>query len=336
MLYEQNWEEYMIYILYLGLALAVVGISIRLSYYVNLLDRTTNISGAFIGGVMLAAVTSLPELFTSISATLFVDQPEMVIGNILGSNTFNLFVLGGLIVLNLKTFKKCFLSPSHKNTLVATIIMYILVTSAMIFPAHFEVLNTNPVSIIILVIYLGAVKMMSSDDSKEEDSLEIETSLSKNQILVRFGVLSIMLVVVSIGLTFTTDILAQKLNLGMTVAGALLLGVATSLPELTSSISLVRMKNFNATTGNIVGSNLFNFSILFIADITYRGNSIYFSTPEAFNLVIAGLMATLASLLAFQFKTSDRTYSPVLLNSVYKISGCLAVLSYILFLRSTI
>lgn len=326
----------MIYILYLGLALAVVGISIKLSYYVNLLDRTTNISGAFIGGVMLAAVTSLPELFTSISATIFVDQPEMVIGNVLGSNTFNLFVFGGLILLNLKTFKKCFLSPSHKNTLVATIIMYLLVTSAMIFPAHFEVFNTNPVSIIILIIYLGAVKMMSSDDSKEEDSLEIETTLTKNQILARFGIFSIMLVIVSIALTFTTDILAQKLNLGMTVAGALLLGVATSLPELTSSISLVRMKNFNATTGNIVGSNLFNFSILFIADITYSGNSIYFSNPEASNLVIAGLIATLASLLAFQFKTSNRRYSPVLLNSVYKIAGCLAVLSYILFLRSTI
>lgn len=326
----------MIYLLYLILAIAVVGISIKLSYYVNLLDRTTNISGAFIGGVMLAAVTSLPELFTSISATVFVDQPEMVLGNILGSNIFNLFVLGGLILLNLKTFKKCFLSPSHKNTLVATIIMYVLVISAMIFPAHFHVFNTNPVSIIILVIYLGAVKMMSSDDSKDEDSLEIEASLTKNQILIRFGIFSIMLVVVSIGLTFATDILAQKLNLGMTIAGALLLGVATSLPELTSSISLVRMKNFNATTGNIVGSNLFNFSILFIADISYSRSSIYFSNQEASNLVLFGLAATLSSLLAFQFKTSNKKYSPELLNGIYTISGCLAVLSYILFLRSSI
>lgn len=326
----------MIYILYLILALAVVGISVKLSYYVNLLDRTTNISGAFIGGVMLAAVTSLPELFTSISATLFVNQPELVLGNILGSNLFNLFVLGGLIIFNLKNFKNCFLSPSHKNTLVATIIMYILVTSAMIFPAHFHVFNTNPVSIIILVIYLGAVKMMSSDDSKEEDSLEINANLTKNQILVRFAVFSIMLVIVSIGLTFATDILAQKLNLGMTVAGALLLGVATSLPELTSSISLVKMKNFNATTGNIVGSNLFNFSILFIADITYSRSSIYFSNTEASNLIIFGLIATLASLLAIQFKSTNRQYSPAVLNGVYAISGFLAIISYVLFLKLSI
>ena len=326
----------MIYILYLILALGVVGISVKLSYYVNLLDRTTNISGAFIGGVMLAAVTSLPELFTSLSATLFVNQPELVLGNVLGSNLFNLFVLGSLIFFNLKNFKQCFLSPSHKNTLVATVIMYILVVSAMIFPAHFHVFNINPVSIIILVIYLGAVKMMSSDESKEESSLDMKSELTKNQILFRFGVLSIMLVIVSICLTFTTDILAQKLNLGMTVAGALLLGVATSLPELTSSISLVKMKNFNATIGNIVGSNLFNFSILFIADISYSRSSIYFSNTEASKLIIFGSIATLASLLAIQFKSTNRQYSPAVLNGVYAISGFLAIISYVLFLKSSI
>lgn len=75
----------MIYIIYLAIAAAVVLISVKLSEYVDLLDRTTDISGAFIGGVMLAAVTSLPELFTSIAATLFVNQPDLVIGNVLGA-----------------------------------------------------------------------------------------------------------------------------------------------------------------------------------------------------------------------------------------------------------
>ena len=51
-------------------------------------DRTTGLSGAFLGGVMLAAVTSIPELITSITAVAIVKQPDMVIGNILGSNLF--------------------------------------------------------------------------------------------------------------------------------------------------------------------------------------------------------------------------------------------------------
>lgn len=326
----------MIYVLYLILALAVVLVSIRLSYYVDLLDRTTNISGAFIGGVMLAAVTSLPELFTSISATLFVNQPDLVLGNVLGSNLFNLFVLGSLIFFSIKNFNKCFLSPSHKNTLIATIIMYLLVASAVIFPANFYILKTNPVSIVIFIIYLIAVKLMSSDDSKEEDSLIIEAHLTKNQILIRFSLLSIILVIVSVFLTMTTDIIAQKLNLGMTIAGALLLGVATSLPELTSSISLVKMKNFNATVGNIVGSNLFNFSILFIADVSYRGGSIYSANAESSNLIVFGIISTLASLLALQFKSKADKYSPSVLNVIYGVSSFIIIASYIVFLKSSI
>lgn len=333
---QTNWEEYMIYVLYLILALAVVLVSIRLSYYVDLLDRTTNISGAFIGGVMLAAVTSLPELFTSISATLFVNQPDLVLGNVLGSNLFNLFVLGSLIFFSIKNFNKCFLSPSHKNTLIATIIMYLLVASAVIFPANFYILKTNPVSIVIFIIYLIAVKLMSSDDSKEEDSLTIEAHLTKNQILIRFSLLSIILVIVSVFLTMTTDIIAQKLNLGMTIAGALLLGVATSLPELTSSISLVKMKNFNATVGNIVGSNLFNFSILFIADVSYRGGSIYSANAESSNLIVFGIISTLASLLALQFKSKADKYSPYVLNVIYGVSSFIIIASYIVFLKSSI
>ena len=106
----------MIYIIYLAIAAAVVLISVKLSEYVDLLDRTTDISGAFIGGVMLAAVTSLPELFTSIAATLFVNQPDLVIGNVLGSNLFNLAILGSLILFSLRKFSSSFLSESHRGT----------------------------------------------------------------------------------------------------------------------------------------------------------------------------------------------------------------------------
>ena len=79
----------MYYALFILLAAAVVFLSIKLAKYVDLLDKTTKISGAFIGAVLLAAVTSLPELFTSISATLIVRENELVLGNILGSNLFN-------------------------------------------------------------------------------------------------------------------------------------------------------------------------------------------------------------------------------------------------------
>ena len=63
-------------IIYVVLAGGLVFLSDKLGNYIDLLDKKTKISGAFLGGVLLAAVTSLPELFTSISATLFVHEKD--------------------------------------------------------------------------------------------------------------------------------------------------------------------------------------------------------------------------------------------------------------------
>ena len=64
---------------YILLAIGVIIISIYLSKYVDALDKKTKLSGAFIGGIMLAAVTSLPELFTSITAVVFLNQYQLVL-----------------------------------------------------------------------------------------------------------------------------------------------------------------------------------------------------------------------------------------------------------------
>ena len=72
----------MIYILYIITVTAVVWFSILASRYIDMIDRSTKLSGAFLGGVLLSAITSLPELFTSISATILIDSPSLCIGNI--------------------------------------------------------------------------------------------------------------------------------------------------------------------------------------------------------------------------------------------------------------
>ena len=108
----------MIIIGYLILAVIVMGFSIQLSNYVDIIDKRTSISGAFIGGVILAAITSLPELFTSISATALLGQPELVIGNILGSDIFNTAVLASLFLAFPKRFRRARIGASHNLSLV--------------------------------------------------------------------------------------------------------------------------------------------------------------------------------------------------------------------------
>ena len=287
----------MIYLIYLALAIAVVLLSIKASVYVDLLDKNTKLSGAFIGGVLLSAVTSLPELLTSLSSTVWLKNPGLSLGNILGSNLFNMTIIAMLIILWTSNFKKSNISKSHSYTAWVTLAIYVAVALNMLNIVNFEVVTISITSIIILVLYTLGVKTMSNDDSGTADEFKDETavttSLSLKQIIVRFILVSFGLVFSSILITYVTDIIAARLNLGASLAGALLLGIATSLPELTSCVSLVKIGNFNVSVGNIVGSNLFNFLIIFISDVLFIGGTVYdFAESQTRNLVIFGIIST--------------------------------------------
>ena len=102
---------------------------------------------------------------------------------------------------------------------------------------------------------------------EEESTTDGQTShLSYKQIGIIFGLWSVVIIGSSFFITLVTDSIAIELNLSTSFAGAIFLGVATSLPELTAVITLMRLKNYDAALGNIIGSNIFN--ILAILGLT--------------------------------------------------------------------
>ena len=321
----------MIYLIYLALAIAVVLLSIKASVYVDLLDKNTKLSGAFIGGVLLSAVTSLPELLTSLSSTVWLKNPGLSLGNILGSNLFNMTIIAMLIILWTSNFKKSNISKSNSYTAWVTLAIYVAVALNMLNIVNFEVVTISITSIIILVLYTLGVKTMSNDDSGTADEFKDETavttSLSLKQIIIRFILVCIGLVISSILITYVTDIIAARLNLGASLAGALLLGIATSLPELTSCVSLVKIGNFNVSVGNIVGSNLFNFLIIFISDVLFIGGTVYdFAESQTRNLVIFGIISTMLMLTVLKIK--DKVKNKYILY----IPSIGIIVSYLLFM----
>lgn len=318
----------MIYLVYLVLAVSVVLLAIRLSYYVDVLDRKTNLSGAFIGGVMLAAVTSLPELFTALTAVLALDRPQLVQGDIFGSNVFNLCVIAVLILFTHQSYQRSSLSKTHKSTIIYGLIMYGLAFFGMMKPIEISlgIMNVNLMSILILVVYGINVVFMKNDESAENEN-EDNCRLSVAQVVIRFILYSIALVIVSILLTHVTDRVAEALNLGATAAGAIFLGIATSLPELSASINLVRMRNYNASFGNIVGSNLFNFIILCFADLVYSKGSIFIDDSQALSLLCFGAVSSLLAYILIRFKKSRWLILPscILILASYVLSIVLSI-----------
>ena len=286
----------MVILEYIVVASLVVFCSIKASKYIDLLDKTTKLSGAFLGGVLLSAVTSLPELFTSISAVSLLNKPSLCIGNILGSDLFNITVLSLAALCCIKHFSKARISKGNILVTVFVLLIYIALLLNMFNILNFEIATVNIVSIAVVLLYAFGVRYLASDNSGSSKEDE-EVKLSTKQIVVRFTLSSVAIVILSILMTYITDDLATKYNIGAGLAGAIFLGVATSLPEVSSTIALIRMRNFNIAVGNIVGSNLFNFLILCVADILCFGQSVYdYSDAKVVGLLEFGLFATVAAL----------------------------------------
>lgn len=292
----------MIYIIYLCIVVGITFLSMKSADYVDWLDKKTTLSGAFIGGVMLSAVTSLPELFTSISSTLMLNEPGLCIGNILGSDLFNLTMLAILIILFINSFEKEKVAKGHFVVLVAIIISFAAILLNYLNVLNFQILTFNVTSLILLAAYIVSLKFLASEEGEQSDNAD-DIKLTVKQIVFRFIVVSIGIIGLSILLSYTTDNISEKMHLGKGLAGALFMGIATSLPEVTASISLFKKKNYNIAIGNIVGSNIFNLFILSFTDVIYAGKGIYdFSDPKTINLMSFGLAASVLMYISLKVK----------------------------------
>ena len=282
---------------YIVVASLVVFFSIKASKYIDMLDKTTKLSGAFLGGVLLSAVTSLPELFTSISATLLIGKPSLCLSNILGSNIFNMAMLALATLTTIKHFAKAKISRGNILVTLFVLLIYIALLLNMFNILNLEVATVNIVSLVIVLLYAFGVRYLAGESGCIDEDCCRDITLSRRQIVLRFILSSVAIIALSILMTYVTDDIATEFSIGSGLAGALFLGVATSLPEVSSTIMLVRMRNFNIAVGNIVGSNLFNFTILCVADVLALQQNIYdYSDAKVVGLLEFGLFATLALL----------------------------------------
>lgn len=326
--------DWMVYVGYVVMVAVVVVLSMKLGKYVDIIDAKSNISGAFIGGVMLAAVTSLPELFTSLSALWVVHESKMIIGNILGSDLINLAFFGFMLLIFARGFKKAKFSPFYYVALAVALGMYALAAVGMFLGEYMRIAWYSAVSLAILVLYILFLRKMPKTSEKSDDVSEENITLK--QALVRFSVCAVVLIGASICMTYLTDAVADKLVLDKTFAGALFLGVATSLPELISSMTLCKRGNFNAAAGNIIGSNIFNFTILFVADMFSfmpDQTNVYVLNTDSKYLLILGAIATVVTLAMMAIKNSEKRPRAALFGA--QALNCVPPTLYVLYLLLT-
>ena len=263
-------------------ALLVLGLSIKLTAYADRLEKSTRLSEMWIGMLLLAFVTSLPEAVNSIGSTLIQGALNLGIGNLTGSNMFNIVIIVILDVVQGPGPILLFVKDNQVFIAAGGILLMGLVGCAIALHVPFEGLASPgkyagiAFTLAIFATFLAVTWVITHRDAKQiekdrssTDNKQASSSSARRSILL-FAAYSIAVVLTSVWLLRTCDAIARQpvtigsrhLILGHTFVGAFLAAVATSLPELFVSLSALRLGRVNMSVANIFGSNIMNMAFI--------------------------------------------------------------------------
>lgn len=258
----------------------------------TLLAKKHNISDLVIGLTIVAFGTSAPELVVNMIASN-KEQSDIVLGNIIGSNIFNLFVILGIVGI---IFPIAVQSTMVKKEIPISLGATLLFVLLAVIPLTKKPEISRVDGIILLVvfgIFLFYINKQMFGEEQHTEVSEIPTSNKKIWFLIAIGLLGLILggkLVVDNAVALATSMGVSKKMIGLTI-----IAVGTSLPELVTSVVAALKKNSDIAIGNIIGSNIFNILLVLsisglIQPIDYNSsftNSLYFLIGGTLFLLLA-------------------------------------------------
>lgn len=251
--------------MFLGLALLLVGANYLVDASVAIAQRA-KISNFIIGLTIVGIGTSAPELFVSIQSAL-TGHGDIAMGNVLGSNIANVFLIMGVtaIILPFEINRE----QSRRDIpigIVVSILVFLLANDAII-PGITEN-NMSRIDgillLIVFVIYMAVVILKKGKNPKEaiaEADEETKSSLAGKNVLLLWGIAAVSLAALLWGGNLfleSAKTLAKSWGMSEAVISITIVAVGTSLPELITAIIAACKKNPQLALGNVIGSNVFN------------------------------------------------------------------------------
>lgn len=310
----------MILVFFLFVSILVIILSIKLSVYADEITKTTNISKNIVGGVLVAGITSLPELITCLSS-IYLKNYYLAFGDILGSNLFNISIICFFDIIFIKKF---IFNKTNSSSLIYILLLinYIFIYLSLSSVLNVSLFNIGIPSIIIIATYIYYLKHVNS--CEEEKS--INQSSNKNFVILKFILTAIILIITSILLTFIVNKLSIMYpSVSSSFIGAIFLGITTSMPEVVTFITLINLDNYSMALLDIIGSNLFNLLIIAMGDLVMLNDKIYnYADRQSFFILILCIITTVISMLQNKIKLKNKF--------LYIIPSIIVFILYIVFL----
>lgn len=277
----------------------------RLSRYGDIIAEKTKLGRVWVGIVLLATITSLPEVATGMSSVAVVKSPDLAVGDLFGSSLINLAIIA---LIDIMYTKGPVLRYLGTGVVLATILSILLISASAvsIFLAH-SVLSVHLLGIVgiyspllfgmfmVTQYMLFRFKIQQPEETADNIDKAIDyAAVSLKSTMMKFGLAAIVIIGSGIWLGLIGDQISKATGLQANFVGTLFLAISTSAPEIVVSIASVRIGSPEMAVANVVGSNLFNIGlILFLDDLVFGGGPLLASVSTGH--VLTALFALMMS-----------------------------------------
>jgi cation:H+ antiporter len=329
MLIALVWLEFLICVALIGVA------GTALSRYGDVIADKTGLSGTWIGLMLLATVTSLPELVTGVSAVTVADTPDIALGDVLGSCVFNLVIL--TILDFLQREESVYTRASHGHILSAgfgVILIGFVGFNVLLADSAFDVAlgHVGLYTPLIIVLYAVAMRTVFRYEraqmaayAGEHAERYPETSL--RQAVQRYVLAALVVVGAGIWLPFIGEQIARVMEWEATFVGTLFVAFATSVPEIVVTVSAMRLGALDMAIGNLLGSNLFDILIVAVDDLFFlRGPILAHVSPVHAVSAMSAVMMTGIVIVGLLYRPKTRLFraagwASLLLLGIYLLNA---------------
>ncbi|WP_296620773.1 calcium/sodium antiporter [Marivirga sp.] len=274
------------------------------------LAKKYNVSDLAIGLTIVAFGTSAPELVVNIVGSVN-GYSDIVLGNIVGSNNFNLFIILGIagLILPIKVQSSTAWKEIPISFFVAVLMLFLINDFSFSEPSSLSRVEGIIMLLLFLLFLYYVFTQMKSDPNIQSDI--VPKSTPKIWGLIAIG-LSGLIIGGQLVVTNAVNV-ANSLGVSEKIIGLTIVAAGTSLPELVTSIVAATKKNSDIAIGNVVGSNIFN--ILLILSISSIIKPIEYNPKFNLDLyiLIGGTVFLLIAMVTGKRKKLDRWEAGLLL-----------------------
>jgi cation:H+ antiporter len=306
----------MIWIQFAATALVIVLAGVRLARYGDVLGEKSGLGRSWIGVVLLAATTSLPELFTGFGSTALAALPDIALGDVLGSCMFNLLILSLMDAVQPEPLS----ARAHQGHALSIGFGLLLIGVAGVgltadhrLPAIGWIGLYSPA---LIALYFVAMRVIFTHEqqrrTKETQEVAEELQYADTTLrsaAIQYGLAAAVVVAAALWLPRLGADLARQTGLGEAFVGSLFIAITTSLPEIVVSLTAVRIGALDLGIGNVLGSNLFNLLILGLDDVFYRRGPLMADAGASHSIsIVAIVMMNALFLIGLTYKVMTKRF----------------------------